>query len=71
MQKNLHKVAQLFWGQGTNLVYEYYISQTNNKITQINWINYPFDDGIAYWFTPYFPWHRAYEFTFPVKVSFK
>lgn len=62
---HIKKLANLFIVNG--FVYE---DLLNYKLTQINWINYPYEDGIDF-FPITFPWKRTFECTFPVQASFK
>ena len=66
---NIHKLASIFYTNGD--MFESYIGPYNNKITKVNWVNYPYENGDSAWFHLVFPWHRTFECTFPLNVSFK
>ncbi|QYE99805.1 hypothetical protein [Paraclostridium sordellii] len=66
---NIHKLASIFYTNGD--MFESYIGPYNNKITKVNWVNYPYENGDSTWFHLVFPWHRTFECTFPLNVSFK
>lgn len=62
---SIFKLAELFYKDG--YIYE---DLSNYKLTQINWVNFPYEDGLDF-FPIQFPWKRTFECTFPVQVSFK
>lgn len=66
---NIHKLAKIFYTNA--FAYETHLSPTDCSLTQINWINYPYENGDSSWFKLEYPWSRTFECTFPVNVSFK
>lgn len=66
---NIHKLAKIFYTNG--YAYETYLAPNDCALTQINWINYPYENGDSAWFKLEYPWHRTFECTFPINVSFK
>ena len=62
---SIFTLAKLFRTEG--YMYE---DLNSYKLTQINWINYPYENGLDF-FPLEFPWKRTFECRFPVKVSFK